>query len=333
MPRLKTPVSAFVLIVWLLFTLPLIAAAQDLRETYTFDDGTTFNYSDDMEIYNEEDDSVSLRNDVIDIYIFLVFESTQEREDVVGDLPAILDLFIGDLTDFRPRDADPFELDDGREAFRFEYLVEPEDADPFERLLVILPLEDSPTVVVASVIPPSGRTLNRAAERLALEIINTIRPEGDSTPPDGDMFTFGDGLTVELLEGWTAAEIEDSIGINLQSDDVLILVLPITAQDIEDDDLGTDLDEILLNTLTPLDDSVSIRSNSVEPVELANGVEGVGLLYRENNDGDEYDRLVVVFRLDDDMVIFAGIVPLTETELTKDMQNAALKILGTISVE
>lgn len=331
MPRLKTPVSAFVLVLSMLFALPLIAAAQDLSKTYMFDDGTTFDYPDDMEIYNEEDDSVSMRNDVIDIYIFTVFESTQEREDVVGDLPAILDLFIGDLTDFRPRDADPFELDDGREAFRFEYLVEPEDADPFERLLVILPLEDSPTVVVASVIPPSGRTLNRAAERLALEIINTMRFEGDSTPPDGDMFTFGDGLTVELLEGWTAEDTDN--GINLQSDDVLISVLPLTTQYIEANDLGTELDEILLNFVTPLDESIRIRSGMIEPVELSNGVEGVGVLYPENNDGDAYDRLVVVFRLDDDTVIFSGIVPLTESELTKDMQNAAFDILGTISVE
>src|SRR5690606_6719249 len=117
---------------------------------------------------------------------------------------------------------------------------------------------------------------------------------------DGDLetFEFTTGAFVSYPKDWELEENDDD-SITLIAEEFLMFMLPFSTDALEENEIEGDLDDILLEIVSPLDDSIRLRRRDVDDIDLDSGLPAVGILYRENNDGDEYDRLAVLVQLED----------------------------------
>lgn len=108
----------------LLTALPALAQEVELDETFTFDDGTTFQYPGDWTLEAEEDSYVTVYSDLTQIYIVEAasfedagFTADDNLEDAVE---AYFDSIYEDELKFSARKLESIEID-GREAVRYDY--------------------------------------------------------------------------------------------------------------------------------------------------------------------------------------------------------------------
>ena len=84
------------MLVFVLSALIGTSQAQDFNQTYTFIDGTTLDYPDSFVQYNETIDEFFIANNVIDMYIFTLYEYTQRTREL-DTLEDALDWYFNDF--------------------------------------------------------------------------------------------------------------------------------------------------------------------------------------------------------------------------------------------
>src|SRR5687768_13297518 len=126
---MRTPYGRLILAVFilvgLLTALPAVAQDVELEETFTFDDGTAFQYPGDWELEVEEDSYVALYSD--DTQIFVVEAASFEDAGFTDEdsLEDALEAYFTSIYDadikFTARKLESIDIE-GREAVRYDYI-------------------------------------------------------------------------------------------------------------------------------------------------------------------------------------------------------------------
>lgn len=144
-------VIAFVLIALLLSAaIPALAQDIDLSETYTLDDGTTFQYPGDWTLENAKNSFLNVSDDQTQLFIidpvsledFGFSDDADLRDALTGYFE---DIFAGQIK-FDKKKLQDLEID-GREAVRYDY----EDPEGDGALLIALRLSDGSIALIDSV--------------------------------------------------------------------------------------------------------------------------------------------------------------------------------------
>jgi hypothetical protein len=187
---------------------------------------------------------------------------------------------------------------------------------------------DNGTIVALDFVASSGTTV--LDSRDVQDMIQTIRPEGTLPPfaliPMGNPYDLA-SITISYPDYWFLSE-GDNGAISLSSLATNIFIFPISAEELDADDLATSL----LDQIFPFDEDVSITPDDVELMTLNNGLEMARTRYIETEDrGNTYQRLVLLVRLADDSALMISIAPQPGIfELTNEAEAEAMAIINTI---
>jgi hypothetical protein len=126
---MRTPYGRFVLaafiLVGLLTVFPALAQDVDLDKTFTFDDGTTFQYPSDWTLEAEDDSYVTVYGEQTQIFVVeaVAFEDAGfTADDSLEDaLETYFDSIYEDELKFNARKLESIEVE-GREAVRYDYI-------------------------------------------------------------------------------------------------------------------------------------------------------------------------------------------------------------------
>ena len=205
----------YLIILWLI-VMGITTPAQDFEQTYTFIDGTTFDYPANFSSYNETIEEYFIRNSTIDMYFFTLYEQTQATNSI-STLPEAIDWYFGE---FDVNEV-TFDVGDervvnifGREAARYELTVERDDGSTYQRIVIALEIGDNGSIAIVSTIPIRTELVND--EELMLQIISTLRAE--------DFADLGDSLgdTIEIDDDYILQYPPDEYTLTLDGDTPLL---------------------------------------------------------------------------------------------------------------
>lgn len=293
---------------------PTTQAQAGFKNIYVFDAGTTFNYPDPWQVYEDDDGYVHLASTDTDVrFWFYLSDNLQELGVKPGDVAGALQ------ADFAPIDStiqfDPAQVQTtqlgGMAAVSYSFL-ENNQGDQYERMLIgVVLLPDQ--FIFASVVPNQG--VNLTETDMVLAILNTL------TPPFGsddslDSFSWGSGVSVIFPDHWEVYMDEDGY-IHLSSDASDLLFTFFAASDLPS--MGVSMgDEVglLKSAFSPIDTTITFDAKTVETFKLWK-YDAATQLYTENNQGDVYQRLRIAVTVNDTLMVIVSAVPQTGTKLTE----------------
>lgn len=299
-------------LLWLASALALLLALvpsafaqedEDLPLEYTFIDGTTFNYPGDFSIYREDDDGVFIANDVTDIYIFTLYERSQIRNNITN-LPEALDAYLGDLTEFEPKDMTPMRVD-GREVASFNFTLVNDSGSEYERTVYAIYVGENNTIAIVSVIPVRGRDITE--EDRVLQIMGTIRYVDNSVGDNvlGNRVELPNEVVIEHRDDWSAQTLDG--GTLLTRDDTEMRVLVFTTAELLERGMKDDPVDVLFALYEPFDESISFDASRISFPEIA-GMEVTRYRYTDTRDGERVERIYFVFQLESGVFVIADVV-------------------------
>ncbi|RMG86769.1 MAG: hypothetical protein D6712_06850, partial [Chloroflexi bacterium] len=201
------------------------ASAQGLSETFVFNDGSTVNYPEDWTAEVDENGFLHLRSEATDIiFIWYFADSLANFSISPNDYKAVFE------ATFQPSNPDiAFDVQrvqsillNGRSMG--EYIYEDSvNGDPFERLLIAVPL-DNGGVVIVSALPINGHDI------IEKPIIRTIASTltSPTVPTLTQSYVTNTGITFSYPEDWEVSIQDDGL-LNLrgtQTDVILSFFSP-----------------------------------------------------------------------------------------------------------
>ncbi|MEL6525411.1 MAG: hypothetical protein AAFQ07_06835 [Chloroflexota bacterium] len=273
-----------------------VASAQDLDETYEWDNGVEINYPDDWEAYEDDNDLVHFTDDELDMFIF--FEDYDADDDLEDYIEDAFEIYRFDSS-ARFDDDDVIEGEYGDIDLAAVYFYEEDlDGDEFERGIIAIPLSDE-LIAIAIVVPLFDDELDDID--IIIDMLGTLSLEGDGgSSSSGDTFEFDNGTQIELFDEWEAdndiisndlIEIEFLFfDVDDERTDTRAARLRETYADLAES--NDDYDEALLQFLTlDVDD------------------EALQYIYDETDDGDTYSAILIALSIDNNTVIVAVVRP------------------------
>ena len=209
---------------WIAFICALIIALPVLAQetnTHTFGDGTTITFPASWEIDFAEEDYLALFSEDTSFYFNIAYVDSLLMYDLTGDLGSVL------AEAYNPFNSElPFEIDnvelltiDGVSLARYAYMDSFNDADS-EGMLIAA--QSSTGAVLTVDVVPVGETIMDA--EAILEVMASIEALGAT-------FTFEDGVTFTMPEGWTMY-VEPEL-VEFESEHILASIEPIDIVDVE----------------------------------------------------------------------------------------------------
>jgi hypothetical protein len=281
------------------------------------------------------DDGALLRNDRTELRLTLL--SAQDlgergmKDDPVDVLFASFQPFDETLTFDASQISFPVVA--GREVTRYRF-SDVRDGQRVEHIYLVFQM-DNGLFVVADIVTTDPLYTDRNAVE---EMLLTLRMQGEPPPYRLTMdssYNLPTGATVRFPDNWVVIPGDnDTVSINSVETNIFVLIYT-EADAREFGYLDGDLVDSLLVILSPLDESLSFSRADVENITLDDGREAVRLDYTETNEsGASYDRIVIVSRLGDGSLLFAGVVPQPGLDtLTPETQALSLAIISTIASE
>lgn len=170
-----------VLLISMLFIVMMPVMAQDLDETYEWEDeGITVDYPDDWDDSVDENDIVHLASDETDV--FIIFEDYDEDDDIEDYIEDAFDSYTFDSIRFDEDDVFIGELDDFDLSASYFYSDELDDEE-FERAIVAIPLDDE-LIAIAVIVPIRDDEIEEID--LVFDILATLTVTGATSSSDED---------------------------------------------------------------------------------------------------------------------------------------------------
>lgn len=304
-----------------------------LGNSFTFDDTWMIEYPDAwtantieqslvredvsmaVSVYSaEEIVALDLKNDPIELLYYDLF--TPVDETVEFDPSAIVFLNVRGLEGIRYRFADT--VDDAT----------------IQRVYFLAPLTEVDVLAVEMTAPIGSNILQDADVQ---DMIQTIRPDG--TLPPIEMMALDNAYIVQDIGEmrfpvyWRIREYDEG-AFGLSTLESNLYFVPFNSSLSTQRDYPADLVAALLDIVSPLDESVVLNPDDVEVGTLQNGNRFAQTSYIETNDTRTYPRTVMVVLMDDNSLVFIGIIPQPGIdEISEATYNEARAIINTIGAE
>ncbi|GAB5493454.1 MAG: hypothetical protein Phog2KO_36690 [Phototrophicaceae bacterium] len=259
----------------------------------------------------EEISALELKNDPIELLYYDLFAPVDTSIDF--DPTAIVFLNIRGLEGIRYRLSDTVA------------------GETIQRVYFLAPLSET-DVLAMEITAPVGSNILQDAD--VQDIIQTIRPDG--TLPPIEMMAFDNAYILQDVGEirfpafWRLRDYEDTT-IALSTLESNAFIVPFTSEFSTEQGYPDDLAGALLDIVSPLDESVVLNPDDIELGTLENGNAFAQTRYIETSDTRTYPRIVMVVLLDDNSLVFIGIVPQPGIEdITEATLNEARAIINTI---
>ena len=279
------------------FAFTMLTHAQDLDETYEWDNGVQMDYPDDWEVSIDDNDFVHFTSDDTDMIIF--FEDYDRDDDLEEYVEDAFDVYRFDRS-ARFDDDDIIEGEYGDIDLAAAYFYEEDlDGDEFERGIVAIPLEDE-LIAIAIIVPIEDDDIDELDTIIAM--LATLSLEGDSlsTSLSEDTFEFDNGTQIELIDDW---EEDDAI---ISNDSIEVELIFFDVDDERTDTRVARLREVYAEVSendTPYDEAI------LQFLVLDVDDEAFQYLYEDTTGGETYTTGLIALSLDDDTVIIAVVRP------------------------
>lgn len=265
-----------------------------------------------VEVYSaEEITALDLKNDPIEILYYELFAPVDDS--IEFDPSAIVFLNVRGLEGIRYRFADT--VDDAT----------------IQRVYFLAPL-NTEDVLAVEIIAPIGSNILQDDD--VQDMIQTIRPE-DTLPPIEMMaldnaYILQDIGEMRFPAYWRIREYDDG-AIGLSTLESNLYFVPFSSSISTQRDYPDDLVSALLDIVSPLDESVVLNPDDVEVGTLQNGNPYAQTSYIETNETRTYPRIAMVVLLDDNSLVFIGIIPQPGIDdISEATLNEARAIINTI---
>lgn len=304
-----------------------------LGNSVPFDDVWMIEYHDTW-LANSVEQTLTRDETVISVFAYSPEEVT--ALDLKNDPIELLyfDLFapVDSTIEFNPENI-AFVNIRGLEGIRYS-LLDTVDGETIQRVYFLAPLLDE-SIVALEIISPIGTNILQDEE--VQDIIQTIRPL-DTLPPISMMaldngYILAGVAEVRFPVYWRVREFEDGT-ITISTQDSSLFLLGFSPDVAIERAYPDDLAATLLNIVSPLDESVVLNPDDVMLGTLESGNPFAQISYTENDGERSYPRTVMAILLDDDAVVFAGLVPQPGIEMLSDEATAeAMAIVNTIAAQ
>ncbi len=282
-----------------------------------------------------QEDGVLLSNEETDLRVRILTPEQLREQGMKDDPVDVLFALFSPLDETITFDASriSFPVVAGQEVTRYRF-NDLRDGDRVEHIYFVFQME-SGLFVFAEVITTDPLFGDEDAVE---EMLLTIRMQGEPPPYSLTMessYNLPSGATVRFPTNWIVIPGEnDTVSINSVETSIFVLIYS-EAEARDQGYLESDLTDTLLTILSPLDTSLSFTRDDVRLITLDNGRQAVRLDYLETNEeGFSYDRMVIVMRLADGSLVFAGVVPQPGLEeITPEMEALSLAILSTLRAD
>lgn len=300
-----------VLLISMLFIVMMPVMAQDLDETYEWEDeGITVDYPDDWDDSVDENDIVHLASDETDV--FIIFEDYDEDDDIEDYIEDAFDSYTFDSIRFDEDDVFIGELDDFDLSASYFYSDELDDEE-FERAIVAIPLDDE-LIAIAVIVPIRDDEIEEID--LVFDILATLTVTGATSSSDEDTYEFDNDYEIVLDSGWA---VDDELFSNGDLDVIFYFY--------EVDDEREDTPAAAMRDVFGDVSDIDYDEDFVYFLELDNDDNSIGYYYE-----DDFYSLIVAFSTDDDLIIVAVAIPSDEddTEAVFDYEDDFYEFLGTM---
>lgn len=300
-----------VLLISIFFIVILPVLAQDLDESYEWEDeGITVDYPDDWDDSVDDNDIVHLSSDETDV--FIIFDDYDEDDDIEDYIEDVFDTYTFDSLRFDEDDVLISELDDFDLSASYFYTDEL-DNEEFERAIVAIPLDDE-IIAIAVIVPITDDEIEEID--LVFDILATLTVIGSNSSSDEDTYEFDNDYRIILDNGWA----EDDELFSNGDLDVIFYFFDVDFE--REDTRAAAMREVFTDV-----SSIDYDEDFVYFLELDNDDNAIAYYYQ-----DEYYSMIVAFSTDDDMVIVAVAIPSDEddTEAVFDYEQELYDFLATM---
>lgn len=178
-----------------------------------------------------------------------------------------------------------------------------------QRVYFLAPLTSEDVLAVEMTAPIGSNILQ---DNDVQDIIQTIRPDGTLPPIEmmalDNAYILQDIGEMRFPAYWRVREYDEG-AISLSTLESNLYFVPFNSNISIQRDYPDDLASALLDIVSPLDESVVLNPDDVEVGTLQNGNSFAQTSYIETSDTRTYPRTVIVVLLDDNSLVFVGIIP------------------------
>lgn len=256
-------------------------------------------------------DNQTLQRDETEIVVDVYSPAEIEALDLKNDP---IELLYYDV--YAPSDStiafDPttinFERIGAHDGVRYQYF-DTVDGEAVQRAYFLAPLGEGSVLALLMVSPVGSLILQDSEVR---DMIQTVRPSG-TLPPLSMMelnngYILNDLIEIRFPDYWHLRE-NDNNTITLATLDTNLYIAPFNANYVAEQGYSGDLATALVKITTPQDDSVILNPDDVLIGTLENGHAYAELQYMETYDERTYPRIVWLIALEDESLIFIGVIP------------------------